>query len=315
MATAQTAKTQYVMGTDGIRYAYRELGPLQPPSHTSDSALPLLLHTHYRANMDFWDPALANALAARRRVVLFDQAGVGRSSGAVATSYAGWAAHVLALAGALRLRRFDLAGFSMGGAAVQMVALAAPPGTVRRLVVLGSTASEPGPAEDGRALVWPREGPPAEPIAVLSGGQGEEGAFEGIARSFFYEDEEGRKHAKAYWARVRERSVEGEPHMLEMLGEEGSKRQRLAYADWATHSLTNSWDRFKELKMPVLVMNGHNDVLIPTSRSWEMSVRIPNAQLIIYPKSGHGFLYQYAELVAGHINMFLDGDGAESAKL
>ena len=314
MATAQTAKTQYTTGSDGIRYAYRTLGPLHsaPRSHSTPPP-PLLLHTHHRANMDMWDPSLANALAAHRRVVLFDAAGVGRSSGAVATTFGGWAAHVLALAGALGLRAFDVAGFSMGGAAAQMVALAAP-AAVRRLVVRGSTASAPAEAETGAGLVWPREGPPPGPVALLAGGEGERGAFEGIAGSFFGGDEEGREHARAYWARVHERSVEGEPLMLEMLGDEGSKRQRLAYADWAAHSPANSWDRFKELKMPVLVMNGDNDVLIPSSRSWEMTMRIP-AQLIIYPRSGHGFLYQYAELVAAHINMFLDGDGAGSARL
>jgi len=313
MATAQTAKTQYITGSDGVRYAYRQLGPLQPAASGRSAPPPLLLHTHHRANMDMWDPALVNGLAARRRVVVFDPAGVGRSGGVVAPAFAAWAAHVLALAAALRFDRFDLAGFSMGGAAAQMVALAAP-AAVRRLVVLGSTASAPGEGESGAGLVWPREEQLPGPIAALSRGEGEQGAFEGIAASFFYDDVEGREHAKAYWVRVHERRVEGEPLMLEMLDEEGSKKQRLAYADWAAHSPMNSWDRLKELKMPVLVMNGDNDVLIPSSRSWEMAVRIP-AQLIIYPKSGHGFLYQYAELVAAHINMFLDDDGAGSARL
>jgi pimeloyl-ACP methyl ester carboxylesterase len=61
--------------------------------------------------------------------------------------------------------------------------------------------------------------------------------------------------------------------------------------------------------MPVLVMNGDNDLLVKTSCSWELMAKIPNAQLIIYPRSGHGFLYQYAELVAHNVQMFLDGAG------
>jgi pimeloyl-ACP methyl ester carboxylesterase len=63
-----------------------------------------------------------------------------------------------------------------------------------------------------------------------------------------------------------------------------------------------------ELKMPVLVVNGSDDVLTPPRRSWKLMQKIPGAQLIICPHAGHTFLYQYAELVATHINMFLNGN-------
>ena len=60
--------------------------------------------------------------------------------------------------------------------------------------------------------------------------------------------------------------------------------------------------------MPVLVMNGDKDVLVPSERSWQLYQRLPNAQLVMYPKSGHGFIWQYSTLVASHINLFLDGE-------
>lgn len=81
MSTQQTAKTQYVLASNGVTFAYRKLGS------QNSSNIPLIMHMHFRANMDFWDPLLVNALAAKRTVILFDQAGVGRSNGNVATTY------------------------------------------------------------------------------------------------------------------------------------------------------------------------------------------------------------------------------------
>ena len=106
-----------------------------------------------------------------------------------------------------------------------------------------------------------------------------------------------------------EREVPGEPRLLSLVDRDaGAKRQLATYGEWSTHNPRNAWDRLEELsRLPVLVVNGDNDVLIPSSRSWELMQRIPGAQLIIYPHAGHGFLYQYAELVARHVNMFLDG--------
>lgn len=73
----------------------------------------------------------------------------------------------------------------------------------------------------------------------------------------------------------------------------------------------NSFSRLHELKMPTLVINGDHDVLVPTSRSWELVKMIENTQLIIYPRSGHGFLWQYPKRVAEDVNRFLDGKDLE----
>jgi pimeloyl-ACP methyl ester carboxylesterase len=62
--------------------------------------------------------------------------------------------------------------------------------------------------------------------------------------------------------------------------------------------------------MPVLVANGDNDLLIPTENSIELFKLLPHAYLHLYPDSGHGFLYQYAELFANHVHLFLKGEDA-----
>ncbi|RDI89043.1 hypothetical protein Vi05172_g1626 [Venturia inaequalis] len=300
MATAQTAKTQYVEA-HGIRFAYRKFGK------ETVNGLPLFLHGHFRSNIDFWDPLLLQNLAAAREIVIFDNAGVGRSSGKVPTTFQGWADDTLAFVHALGYKKIDLLGFSMGGVAVQMVALTEPQ-LIRKLILAGTTSSTPGAESDVSGIVWPQEAPPKEAIAVLAAEDSE--TEHALAVSFFYDTEEGRSACHRYWLRVLERNVEGEATMTKLLGSEGTGRQFEAFVHWTIPNPRNAYDRLKELTMPVLVMNGDNDYLIPSSRTWELLRKIPGAQMAMYPYSGHGFLYQYSELVAHHVNLFLDGFAA-----
>ena len=191
-------------------------------------------------------------------------------------------------------RQIDLLGFSMGGCAVQAVALARP-GLVRRLVLAGTTGPMAG------STTAPREVAPREPIKLLVGARTREEMERAILVSFFNGNEEA---ARGYFDRLRD--VE-----LVLLGQEGTKRQRDAYARWETLlGGEGVADRLGKLKMPVLVVNGDEDLLIPTSRSWELMRRIENAKLIIYPRAGHGFIWQYAEQVAKDVCEFLDADDA-----
>ena len=301
MATAQTAKTQYIDAVNGVKFAYRRLG--------RSTGTPLVMHIHFRGSMDFWDPALLNALGDARPVIIFDQAGIGRSTGEVPTSFKEWADDLIAFVTTLGITQIDLFGFSMGGAAVQMAALTAPK-LVRKLIIAGSSTSVPDDAvKFVPAIVWPRETPPTGPLKALATAVTPEEVEYSLAYSFFPDDIIGREAAKAYWNRIHERNVAGEPRMLELTDKDaGAKRQLATYGEWSKYNPHNARDRLAELKMPVLVLNGDNDVLIPSSRSWEMAQMIPGAQLVIYPHAGHGFLYQYAELVARHVKMFLDGN-------
>src|SRR3984957_7047733 len=81
--------------------------------------------------------------------------------------------------------------------------------------------------------------------------------------------------------------------------------QRAAITEWRQPR----GERFAELKaiqQPTLVVNGHNDIMVPTINSFTLSQNIPNAQLIIYPDAGHGALFQVPELFVAHAEMFLD---------
>lgn len=181
-----------------------------------------------------------------------------------------------------------------------MVALNAPKGLVRKLILAGTRASQSAKTVAG----------PAGPFKALFRAETEAESEAAIAYSFYPETEQGRKYAKESWARMCEANGGNAPVFL---GIEGAKIQAAAFADWSTPNPRNSVDRLGELRMPVFVCNGNNDVLIPTVNSWELMEGIEDAQLVIYPESGHGFLFQYAEVFAEHVRVFLDG--LERAKL
>lgn len=87
--------------------------------------------------MDNWDPAVTDPLAAGREVILFESAGIGRSSGSVPNTIAGMAAHAFAFLDSLAIRTCDVLGFSLGGMVAQQMALERP-SIFRRMMLVGT---------------------------------------------------------------------------------------------------------------------------------------------------------------------------------
>src|ERR1019366_6809492 len=133
VATLETAPTRYVEG-GGIRFAYRRLGP--------STGTPLVLLQHFSGNIDAWDPAVVNVLAADRPVIAFDNAGVGRSTGQTPDNIAAMAQDAVAFINLLGLPEIDLLGFSLGGCVAQQIA--AEHGALVRKLILVATAPKGG---------------------------------------------------------------------------------------------------------------------------------------------------------------------------
>lgn len=274
-ATAETVENSYIEA-DGIRFAYRTFG--------KPSDVPLVFCQRFRGTIDDWDPAFVNALAKERTVILFDSAGVGLSSGEVAESFNGTAKYAVTFIEALGLKQVDLLGFSMGGYIAQLVTLDRPD-LVRRLILAGTGGGTGEGTQMGKPEVFQVAFKPVnEP--------------EDFLYLFFEPTETSRAAGLEYLERLAIRKDNRAP----LVKPESIQAQIKGAVAWGTES---SFDRLGEIKQPVLIANGDNDIMIPTINSFITSQRIPNAQLIIYPDSGHGFLFQYADLFAEHILIFL----------
>ncbi|KAI9860987.1 MAG: hypothetical protein M1824_002753 [Vezdaea acicularis] len=285
MSTQQTAKTQYIEA-NGNKIAYRYFGKA--------TGTPLLFMQHFRGGMDHWDPSLINPLALTRPILQLDNSGIGKSSGEVPDTFKGWAANAIGLIEALGLKEVDLLGFSMGGMAAQLVALDAPQ-LVRRLILAGT-----GPSAGegvGRGPAWAFE--------ALASATTHEEAEDAFLKTFYSHTPEKQALGKAWWKRINERTEDRSGY----LGPEGTQHQINSVIAWLTPGTEGgSYDRLAELKIPVFVASGDDDLLVPTESSILLWRKIKTAHLHIYPDTGHGFLNEYAEMFAEHIRLFLDGE-------
>jgi pimeloyl-ACP methyl ester carboxylesterase len=278
-ATHQTASTQFVE-TNGIRFAYRRFG--------KPGGVPLVFNMHFMGTMDHWDPAVTDGFAADREVILFDNAGVSSSSGGVPATFVEMGANAIAFIRALGLQQVDLLGFSIGGLVAQEIALQAP-GLVRRLVLVG-TGPRSGESMD--------TGTP-EGKAIF--GATYENPDDLWLKVHFTPSETSQAAGREFVRRFRLRAENRDPEV----SQEAALAQREAIGKWGAKR-ENAWGYLKEIKQPTLVVNGSNDVIIYTVNSFILQQHLPNAQLILYPDSAHGSLFQYPDLFVGHVSMFLD---------
>ena len=274
-----TAPTRHTTVGDNT-YAYRQFG--------SGPGLPLLFLQHFTGTLDSWDPAVTDPLAAGRSVILFESAGIGRSSGRVPETVAGMADHALKFLDTIGLTQVDVLGFSLGGMVAQVMALKRP-AVLRRIILTGT-----GP-EGGVGVAMDR--PELLRIFVDS----KMPMSEKLLKLFFETTETSQSAGRHFVQRLARRTEDNDtPTTAEAAG-----AQLVAMAKWAKPG-GKPYADLKNITQPVLVTNGNNDIMIPTANSFTLSEHLPNAQLIIYPDSGHGSLFQHSGAFTSHVSEFLN---------
>ena len=276
--THDTAPTQYAEG-GGIRFAYRRFGgPGRPP---------LGFYQHFMGTMDDHDPALSDAFAGDREVILFNNAGVASSSGIVPDTIEAMARDAITFTDALGLTTIDVVGHSMGGLVAQEVALARPD-LVRRLVLVG-TGPRGGEGIGARPELGCESCSPASTSGRKTCGCRSCSRRPGRARRPGVPISSASSPAPT--ATLRSRTGPSLPSVRQS--------QRRAAKD-------PSYANLKGLELPVLVVNGTDDIIIPTINSYILQQFLPDAELILYPDAGHGSHFQYPGLFVRHARIFLD---------
>jgi pimeloyl-ACP methyl ester carboxylesterase len=275
-ATHNTAETRFVEGAR-IDFAYRRFG--------HSSGLPLVMLQHFRGNLDNWDPALTDALAAEREVILVDYAGVGSSTGQPSSAIAATARQMIAFITALGLDQIDLLGFSIGGFVAQEIALVRP--TLVRRLVLAATGPKGAPGMHG----W------REDIAAAARGESKP---ENLLYVMFAHTETSQGKGRQFLGRFLERQKERDI----ATSDAARDAQYDAIVEWGVPDHA-ALQRLTGIKSPTLIIQGDTDLMIPTKLSHLMAGLIPNARIGIYPDAAHGFLFQYPTEVAAQVNAFL----------
>lgn len=271
IATAQSTVWRGVptqlISAGGVDFAYRELGQ-------KSGGTPVIFLVHLAAVLDNWDPRVVDGIAAKHHVVAFDNRGVGASTGSPANTIEQMADDAITFIKAKGFKQVDLFGFSMGGMIAQEIVLKEPQ-LVRKLILTGT-----GPAG----------GPGISTVAGVSNYDLLRATFTGQDPKqylFFTRTPNGIEAGKAFLKRLQERTENRDKEIA--VGAYVAQLQALSA--WGQKRPTD----LSVVKQPVLVANGDDDRMVPTSNTYDLAKRLPNSELIVYPDAGHGGIFQYHE--------------------
>jgi pimeloyl-ACP methyl ester carboxylesterase len=264
-ATWRNAPTQTINAGD-VRFAYRQLGP--------STGVPVVFLTHLAAVLDNWDPRVVDGIAAKHRVIAFDNRGVGASSGSTPTTIEEMARDAVTFIRALGFDQVDLFGFSMGGMIAQVIAQQEPQ-LVRKMIPAGT-----GPA-GGEGIEKVAR------ISYLDTARGLLTRQDPKQFLFFTRTPNGRRAGKEFLARLEERTDDRD----KAISVRSFRAQLKAIHRWGQQEPAD----LASLRQPVLVLNGESDKMVPSKNTVDLGRRLPNSQLVIYPDAGHGGVFQFHE--------------------
>lgn len=272
-----TTANQYIT-VGGNQIAYRELSK-------GKSEMPLVMLVHLAAVLDNWDPKLLDLIAQEHHVIVMDLPGVGASQGKVADTIPGMAAQTIEIIKALGYNKVNLLGLSMGGMIAQEI-VRLDGSLVNRLILAGT---------------GPRGGVEMDKVTGKTFRFMFKGALHRVdpKRYIFYNhDEQGGVEARKVLDRMGMRKKEDSDKEMNV---PGFLTQLKAIKRWGK----DAQDSLAFITQPTLIVNGDNDLQVPTANSYEMHEKIAGSKLIIYPNAGHGSIFQYAEEFSKELLAFL----------
>ena len=281
-----TTPTLLLQGTHAT-YAYRRVG--------GGIRRPLICLQHFTGTLDNWDPAVTDPLGSDREVILFDSAGVGRSTGTVPTTVAGMAVHALDFLDALCVTSCDILGFSLGGMVAQQMALERP-SIAHRMILVGT-------APRGGENIMHLE----KPSLARHLGDPTLKGYAVLQKIFFAPTSSSQSAGSAFIDRLAQRKEDLDPPS----GPDVAAAQIAAFRDWEQPAATRFAD-VQGIRQATLVVNGIHDEMIPVSNSYRLVENLPNAVLLAYPDSGHGSLFQYHESFTRHASAFLASNSPQA---
>lgn len=248
----------------GTRFAYRELGAM--------SGVPVIFLNHLAAVLDNWDPRVVDGIAAKHRVIVFDNRGIGASEGSTPDTIEAMARDAIAFIRALGFGQVDLLGFSLGGMVSQVIAELEPQ-LVRKMILAGT-----GPA-GGVGIDKVTQ------VTILDMLKGYLTFKDPKQYLFFTTTANGRRESGKFIKRLKERTEDRDKPIS--IG--AFRTQLKAIHAWGAQRPSD----LSTIQQPVFVANGDNDRMVPTSNTFDLAKRLPNSEIKIYPDAGHGGIFQF----------------------
>ncbi len=278
MFTHETVPTTFI-NVKGIRFAYRSFG--------QQEGIPIIFLQHFTGTLDNWDPALTNELAKTYPVILFDNKGVGSSEGETPATIAEMANDAYDFISALGLNKVYLLGFSLGGFIAQNLAERYPE-MVTKVILAGT-----GP--QGSEGV-------TEIVNVVTAGMND-GPAKVLRNIFFTKTNNGVQAGEQFLERLQLRK-ENRDTPATGATVNAQAKAIITYG----HEKDPDYQQLRNIKQPVLIVNGTDDLIVPSVNSFILSQNLINSKLILWSDSGHGALFQYSAEFVKAATSFLAGE-------
>lgn len=263
LQTYQNVNTDTV-NVNGTKFYFRKLG--------EDKGTPVIFLNHLGATLDNCDPRIMDGIAKQHQIIAFDNRGVGATEGKTPLTISEMAKDARAFIHALGYDKVDIIGFSMGAFIAQEILLQEPQ-LVRKVIMTGT-----GPA-GGEGIKNVTK------ITYLDMLRGYLTFRDPKFYLFFNQNKNGKKSAKEFLSRIEERTENRD----KKIGLKSFGNQLKAIHAWGLQKPQD----LSVIKQPVLVANGDNDRMVPSSNTTDLAKRLSNSELIIYKDAGHGGIFQY----------------------